>query len=98
MSTEAAGRSPLQAAREADRPRGHAGASETEIAIFEATEKLLAEMPLHELSVAQIIRAAGVSRATFYFYFSPKHAVVIGLLARVIDALYEVVQPFVQRQ
>jgi AcrR family transcriptional regulator len=50
------------------------------------------------LSVAQIIGAAEISRATFYFYFSSKYAVVTGLLARVMDEIYEVVQPFVRRQ
>lgn len=88
---------PLAATRSADRPRAHGGTSDTEIAIFDATERLLAELPLHDLSVAQIIAAAGISRATFYFYFSSKFAVVSGLLARVMDEIFEVVQPFVQR-
>lgn len=65
--------------------------------MFAATEQLLAEVPLHDLSVADIIGAAGISRATFYFYFSSKYAVVSGLLARVMGEMYEVVQPFMQR-
>ena len=88
---------PLGSTRSSDRPRAHGGTSETEIAIFRATERLLADVPLHELSVAQIIGAAGISRATFYFYFSSKFAVLSGLLARVTDEIFEVVQPFVQR-
>jgi AcrR family transcriptional regulator len=88
---------PLAATRSVDRPRSHEGTSETEIAIFDATERLLAEVPLHDLSVAQIIAAAGISRATFYFYFSSKFAVVSGLLARVMEEIFEVVQPFTQR-
>lgn len=95
---EGGGAPPLTATRAADRPRAHEGTSETELAIFEATERLLAEGPLTELSVAQIISAAGISRATFYFYFSSKFAVLAGLLARVNDEIFEVVQPFVQRQ
>jgi AcrR family transcriptional regulator len=87
----------LASARSGDRPRSHAGTSETELAIFAATERLLSEIPLHELSVAQIISAAEISRATFYFYFSSKFAVVSGLLARVMDEIFEVVQPFVRR-
>jgi AcrR family transcriptional regulator len=47
--------------------------------------------------VAQIIAEAEISRATFYFYFSSKFAVVSGLLAQVMDQIFEVVQPFVQR-
>ncbi|HET9720003.1 MAG TPA: TetR/AcrR family transcriptional regulator [Solirubrobacteraceae bacterium] len=88
----------LTAARAGDRPRGHEGTSDTELAIFEATEQLLAEGSLNDLSVAQIISAAGISRATFYFYFSSKFAVLGGLLARVSDEIFQVVQPFVQRE
>lgn len=92
------GSPPLTATRSADRPRAHEGTSETEIAIFEATERLLADAPLTDLSVAQIISMAGISRATFYFYFSSKFAVLAGLLARINDEIFQVVQPFVQRQ
>ncbi len=65
--------------------------------MFAATERLLSGVPLHDLSVADIIGEAGISRATFYFYFSSKYAVVSGLLARVMGEIFEVVQPFVQR-
>ena len=43
MSGQTRERTPFEVARQADRPRGHGGVSETEIAIFEATEKLLEE-------------------------------------------------------
>jgi AcrR family transcriptional regulator len=89
--------SPLAATRAGDRPRAHGGTSEVELAVFVATERLLADVPLHDLSVADIIAEAGISRATFYFYFSSKYAVVSGLLARVMGEIYEVVQQFVQR-
>jgi AcrR family transcriptional regulator len=87
----------LTAVRTGDRPRGHEGTTDTEVAIFDATERLLADESLQDLSVAQIISAAGISRATFYFYFSSKFAVLGGLLARVSDEIFQVVQPFVQR-
>src|SRR6516225_471770 len=87
----------LEAIRRADRPRAHTGDSHTEVAIFEATERLLGHVRLQDLSVAQIVERAGVSRATFYFYFSSKYAVVAGLLARVMDDIYSVMQPFVRR-
>ncbi len=88
----------LAATRRADRPRTHGGDSDTEKAIFAATEELLEKVPLQDLSVAQIIEGAGVSRATFYFYFSSKYAVVTGLLASVMDEIYEVMQPFIRRE
>lgn len=93
----AGGTDPLARTRAADRPRAHGGTSEAEGSIFEATERLLDDVPLHGLSVAQIIAAAGISRATFYFYFSSKFAVVSGLLARVTDELFEVIRPFTHR-
>lgn len=88
---------PLAATRSVDRPRAHGGTSETEVAIFDATERLLREVPLRDLSVAQIIAAAGISRATFYFYFSSKFAVVSGLVARVSEEIFEVIRPFTER-
>lgn len=87
----------LAAARAGDRPRGHAGTSDTERAIFAATERLLADVAFHELSVAQIIAAAEISRATFYFYFSSKFAVLAGLLAQTTDEIFDQIQPFVNR-
>jgi AcrR family transcriptional regulator len=89
--------SALASTRRADRPRRHAGTSGTEQAIFAATERLLADSSLNELSIAAIIDAAGVSRATFYFYFSSKFAVVSGLLASVMDDIFDVVRPFNER-
>jgi AcrR family transcriptional regulator len=80
-----------------DRPRNHAGTTDAEIAILTATERLLAEVPLHELSVAQIINAAEISRATFYFYFSSKFAVLTALVERAIGEIYAVSRPFLDR-
>jgi AcrR family transcriptional regulator len=78
-----------------ERPRQHTGSSDAEVLILNATEELLAEVPVGKLSVAQIIERAGVSRATFYFYFGSKYAVITALLTRVMEEIYEMVQPFV---
>src|SRR5690348_8233194 len=77
------------------RPRRHDGSSVAETAIFDATEKLLAEYSLRDLSVAQIIGEAGVSRATFYFYFGSKFSVAASLLGRITDETFDLVQPYV---
>ncbi len=66
--------------------------------MFDAAERLLADESLHDLSVAEIITAAGISRATFYFYFSSKFAVLSGLVARVSDEIFDVARPFIQRR
>lgn len=83
--------------RPEDRPRRHERNSAAETAIFTATEKLLAEHSLQDLSVAQIIAEAGLSRATFYFYFGSKYSVAASLLARITDEIFEFVQPYVTR-
>lgn len=78
-------------------PLRNGGASVAETAIFEATEKLLAEQSLQDLSVAQIIAEAGLSRATFYFYFGSKFSVAAKLLANITDEIFEFVQPYASR-
>jgi AcrR family transcriptional regulator len=97
MSSTASQLTSLGSARQNDRPRQHQGTSTAEAAIFAATERLLDQVPLHDISVADIITEAQISRGTFYFYFSSKFAVVNGLLSRVMDEIYEVVRPFVDR-
>lgn len=51
-------------------------------------ERLLADQPLHEVSVETILRASGVSRAAFYYYFSSKYDVVVSLATTVLDEIY----------
>lgn len=62
-----------------------------------ATERLLERIPVHDMTVADIIGEAGVSRATFYFYFSSKFAVLNALLAQVMEEIYQVSQPYLNR-
>ncbi len=59
-----------------------------EKAVFAATEKLLETTPLHELSVAQIIAEAELSRASFYHYFSSKHDVVTAAMTAIFRDMY----------
>jgi AcrR family transcriptional regulator len=86
----------LKQVRAGNRPRAHAGSSDIEQSIFNAMEQLLESTPAHEISVAQIIEQAGVSRATFYFYFSSKYAVLTGLLAQISDRIFDVVRPWLE--
>ncbi len=70
-------------------PRGRrarrATGDERERAILETAESLLAERSLHEISVDDLASGAGISRPTFYFYFSSKEAVLLALLDRVVE-------------
>jgi AcrR family transcriptional regulator len=70
------------------RPRAHTGDQAVEKAVFAATEKLLATTPLHEISVAQIIAEAELSRASFYHYFSSKHDVVTSLMTKIFQDMF----------
>src|ERR1700761_8829209 len=65
--------------------------------IFSATDRLLAQQSFNDISVAQILVEAKVSRATFYFYFSSKFSVLSGLLERAMNDIFETVQPFLDR-
>jgi TetR/AcrR family transcriptional regulator, ethionamide resistance regulator len=67
---------------------------DVERAILDATERLLAERRLDELSVADILTAANVSRASFYFYFESKYAVLADLLRRAVAEGHEAAQPW----
>jgi AcrR family transcriptional regulator len=62
-------------------------------AILAATEQLLQERPLNELSVSDIIDAAGISRTSFYAYFNSKTAVIAQCLSRVMDQVTVAVEP-----
>lgn len=73
------------------------GRGDTRGQIFAATEGLLEELPLNDLSVARIIEGAGVSRATFYSYFNSKFAVLEGLLIQITDQIYDVARVFIER-
>lgn len=79
-------------ARRATTPPG-----DIEQAVCEAAERLLATRRLSELSVAEIIREAGVSRASFYFYFASKHAVLATLAERVVGEVYDATQTWLHR-
>jgi AcrR family transcriptional regulator len=57
---------------------------ERERAILAAFERLLDERSLHEVSIDDIARGAGISRPTFYFYFASKEAVLLSLLERML--------------
>jgi AcrR family transcriptional regulator len=58
---------------------------EREAAILESFERQLEERGLHEISIDDIARGAGISRPTFYFYFASKEAVLLSLFERMIE-------------
>src|SRR3954451_8946984 len=56
-----------------------------ERAILEAFEGLLETKALHEVSIDEIARGAGISRPTFYFYFASKEAILLSLFERMLE-------------
>ncbi|HEX5225086.1 MAG TPA: TetR/AcrR family transcriptional regulator [Solirubrobacteraceae bacterium] len=70
-------------------PRGRRAArvsgDDRERAILATAERLLGERPLHEISVDDLARGAGISRPTFYFYFASKEAVLLALMDRLVE-------------
>ena len=59
--------------RRAVRPSG----DDRELAILETAERLLDERSFAEISVDDLAKGAGISRPTFYFYFTSKDAVLL---------------------
>lgn len=57
--------------------------------ILVATERLLSERRLEEITVLDISEQAGVSRASFYIYFESKYAPLAALATKVTDEIYE---------
>ncbi len=67
--------------RRTARPSG----DEREWAILATAERLLEDRPLTDISVDDLAKGAGISRPTFYFYFSSKEAVLLTLMDRVVN-------------
>ncbi len=67
-------------------------------AILDATEHLLVQQRFDELSVADILSSAQVSRASFYFYFESKYAVLEELVRRAVKQAQTVAQVWVEEE
>ena len=76
------------------RPRSRDGSTQAEQKIFAATERLLAKQAARDLSVAQILDQAKISRGTFYHYFSSKWEVIIALAQSVMEDIHGWIELF----
>jgi len=68
-----------------------------EQSVCDATERLLATRRFADLSVADILLEAGVSRASFYFYFASKYTLLSAVSERAVDEVYAVTQTWLRR-
>jgi TetR/AcrR family transcriptional regulator, ethionamide resistance regulator len=62
--------------------------------ILEATERLLKDRGIAELSVEEIALAAGISRPAFYFYFESKYAALAEALTQIFGEIFDAAQDF----
>lgn len=60
-----------------------------ERALLAAAEQLLLERGLHEISVDDLARGAGLSRSAFYFYFASKEQLLLALMDRLVTEQVE---------
>ncbi len=77
-----------------DEPRQPA--AELRERILDGLRTLLEERTFDTVSVAEIITAAGVSRASFYFYFAGKQAALAELVRRAVSSGHEAARPWVR--
>ncbi|HET8845998.1 MAG TPA: TetR/AcrR family transcriptional regulator [Ktedonobacteraceae bacterium] len=89
---------PQHKARRDDQQSKRSGAEQQNVrkAILDATEQLLAHQQFDELSVADILIAAQVSRASFYFYFESKYVVLGELVQRVVQQAQAAAGPWIE--
>jgi TetR/AcrR family transcriptional regulator, ethionamide resistance regulator len=65
--------------------------------VLRATSELLESVSLSELSVAQILAAAGVGRTSFYEHFTSKDDVVVKLVRSISAELADEIEPMFDR-
>lgn len=61
--------------------------------LLDTAERLIQSIPLETLTVRQIVAEAEVSRASFYFYFESKDAILTMLVVRAMRDLDERIRP-----
>jgi len=65
--------------------------------VLDALGTLLADRPLHEIGIEDILESAGVSRATFYVHFATKYAAVEALFNQVLAEISTTMGTFVSQ-
>ncbi|HEY7145857.1 MAG TPA: helix-turn-helix domain-containing protein [Streptosporangiaceae bacterium] len=89
---------PKRTARSARRSSATPPSAELRERILSATRELLQQRRFDALSVADILTAAGVSRASFYFYFPSKQAVLGELVRDAVAKGQQAAQPWIHGQ
>jgi TetR/AcrR family transcriptional regulator, ethionamide resistance regulator len=72
------------------------GSRDVRRAILDSTERLLSERRFDAITVADVLAAADVSRASFYFYFANKNAVLAELVRAAVGSAHDTAQPWLE--
>jgi TetR/AcrR family transcriptional regulator, ethionamide resistance regulator len=67
-------------------------------AVLDVTRELLAERRFDQITVADILAAADVSRGSFYFYFESKHDVLAELVRQAVDRGHAAARPWLSHR
>ena len=81
----------------ADQRRAKRVDGEARDALLASAERLLGDRKIADLTVADVLVEAKVSRASFYFYFASKIDLVIALGEQVIGEVEEAATPWLER-
>ncbi len=73
----------------ASRRRARHDPRETEQEILDAAEQLLRELPFREVTVETVMRRTGLKRPAFYVHFRDRHDLVLHVVQRIGDELFE---------
>ncbi|MGW7680921.1 TetR/AcrR family transcriptional regulator [Kribbella sp. NPDC054772] len=84
--------------RDARRSAAAPASAELRERILSGTRELLRDHRFDALSVADILTAAGVSRASFYFYFPSKQAVLADLVRDAVTQGQRAARPWIDRE
>jgi len=82
---EISGEEPRPTRAEAQRERRRAD-------ILSAASSLFGQRGYHDVSIADVIDRAGISRGTFYLYFDSKDALFLELIEQFVQSIIEVVE------
>ena len=80
---------PLVASKAEIREHHRRRREESEREILEAAERLLRERPFRELTVDDLMTAAGQSRTAFYRHFGDRQELLVRLLSDLAEKLYD---------
>ena len=78
-------------------PRKRGRRPKTQAAVLAATTELLRTVPLTDLSVAEILRAGGVGRTSFYEHFGSKDDVLVKLVRSISEEIADELEPMFGR-